>query len=183
MIWFTSDLHLSHNKEFIYKDRGFNSIEEHNKAIVHNWNAVVQEEDDIIYVLGDLIMTNIDDGMKYLKQLKGDIRFLKGNHDSDKKIENYLSRPNTTLLGSSDYISYNKHIFYISHFPTETSNLNDIDKPLNRHILNLHGHTHASSKFYEDKYYTYNVGLDAHNMQLVPITKIFQDIVDKYNER
>lgn len=35
-MYFTSDLHLNHDKEFIYKNRGFNSINEMNNTIIRN---------------------------------------------------------------------------------------------------------------------------------------------------
>ena len=54
-IFLTSDLHFGHNKEFIYKVRGFNSIEEMNEAIIERWNSVVNNDDDV-YVLGDLML-------------------------------------------------------------------------------------------------------------------------------
>ena len=54
-IFLTSDLHFGHNKEFIYKVRGFNSIEEMNEAIIERWNSVVNNDDDV-YVLGDFIL-------------------------------------------------------------------------------------------------------------------------------
>ena len=38
MIWITSDLHLQHDKPFIYEARGFSSIQEHDEAIIKNWN-------------------------------------------------------------------------------------------------------------------------------------------------
>lgn len=36
MIYFTADLHFGHNKEFIYKKRGFNSVDEMNNKIIEN---------------------------------------------------------------------------------------------------------------------------------------------------
>lgn len=39
--YFTSDTHFGHNKEFVFKERGFNSVEEMNAAIIKNWNSVV----------------------------------------------------------------------------------------------------------------------------------------------
>ena len=46
-IWFTSDLHLSHNKEFLYKPRGFSSVEEMNETIIENWNSLVSWDDEV----------------------------------------------------------------------------------------------------------------------------------------
>ena len=54
-IFIVSDLHLAHSKEFIYGARGFENVEDMNKAIIHKWNEIVDEEDDV-YVLGDLVM-------------------------------------------------------------------------------------------------------------------------------
>ena len=66
MIYFTSDLHLDHNKDFIYKERGFDNIGSHDIAILKNWNSVVTP-DDIVYVLGDLMLGDNSAGMSILK--------------------------------------------------------------------------------------------------------------------
>ena len=50
MIWITSDTHFCHNKEFIYKARGFNSLEEMESFIINDWQKV--QDDDVVYVLG-----------------------------------------------------------------------------------------------------------------------------------
>ena len=36
--WITSDLHLNHNKDFLYKKRGFDNIEQHNETVLNNIN-------------------------------------------------------------------------------------------------------------------------------------------------
>lgn len=59
MIFVTSDLHIGHNKEFLYKPRGFSSIEEHDKALIENWNNLIKDY--------PTICSNFDDG-KTLKQ-------------------------------------------------------------------------------------------------------------------
>ena len=43
-IWLTSDLHFLHNKEFLYKPRGFDSVEEMNEAIIERHNVLVEED-------------------------------------------------------------------------------------------------------------------------------------------
>ena len=53
-IWFTSDTHFFHNKNFVYEPRGFTSVEEMNEEIVKRWNEKVGPN-DIIYLLGDII--------------------------------------------------------------------------------------------------------------------------------
>ena len=38
MIWFTSDPHLGHDKDFVWQARGFESIDEMNAEIIRRWN-------------------------------------------------------------------------------------------------------------------------------------------------
>ena len=47
MIYFTSDLHLNHDRDFIYVPRGFNSVHEMNEAIIYNWNNNITEGDTV----------------------------------------------------------------------------------------------------------------------------------------
>jgi calcineurin-like phosphoesterase family protein len=83
--WFFSDPHFDHNNVLKFEQglHDFQSIEEHDAAIIERWNSVVQE-DDIVFFLGDASMPRIK--LHYLKwifsQLKGQIIWLKGNHDT-----------------------------------------------------------------------------------------------------
>ena len=54
-IYVTSDLHFGHDREFIWKARGYNSVNEMNEDYVHKWNITVDNNDDV-YVLGDLML-------------------------------------------------------------------------------------------------------------------------------
>ena len=54
-IFVTSDLHIGHNKPFLYEKRGFSSIEEHDTEVLRRWNSLVSY-DDTVYILGDLCM-------------------------------------------------------------------------------------------------------------------------------
>ena len=40
-IYITSDLHLFHNKDFVYNPRGFDSVEVMIATIVKNWNETI----------------------------------------------------------------------------------------------------------------------------------------------
>ena len=70
MIYFSSDLHFNHNKEFLYKPRGFDSVDAMNITIVNNWNSIVTDEDDV-YILGDLMLGDNELGISLLKKLNG----------------------------------------------------------------------------------------------------------------
>lgn len=49
---YIADLHLGHQNCIGFDGRPFSSIDEHDKALVTNWNAVVMP-DDHVYVVGD----------------------------------------------------------------------------------------------------------------------------------
>ena len=103
MIYFTSDLHFNHNRESIYESRGFVNVWDMNKEIVDNWNSKVKDN-DIVYVLGDLMLGNNEKGKKFLTQLKGDLHIILGNHDTDARIEIYKNLYNTVDVKYADKI-------------------------------------------------------------------------------
>ena len=52
MIWFTSDMHLGHEKALDFTCRPWNQIDEMNEGIIANINEKVKENDEL-YILGD----------------------------------------------------------------------------------------------------------------------------------
>ena len=68
-IWFSSDLHLFHDRAFIYEPRGFSSVEEMNEVLLENFNKEISDSDQI-YLLGDLMLGNTEEGLKLLKSIK-----------------------------------------------------------------------------------------------------------------
>ena len=92
-IWFTSDLHLSHQQEFLFGPRGFKNEKEMNEAILENWNKVVKP-DDIVWNLGDMAMNDIGSALPYLKRMNGVQYWLLGNHDTNNKVDLELSKMN-----------------------------------------------------------------------------------------
>ena len=179
MIYFISDLHFNHDKEFVYKPRGFNSISEMNETLIINWNKTVNK-DDTVYVLGDFFLgTDLEFVEKTLNSLNGSIILIRGNHDTDTKINIYNKSKKILDIKWADMIKYNKRNYFLSHFPTLTGNLEGDPK---RSIYNLFGHIHSKDKFYEERPYMYNVAADAHNCTPVSIEQIHKDIDDKIKE-
>lgn len=174
MIYFTSDLHFGHDRGFLYESRGFPSIQEHDEVVIQRWNEKVQPE-DTVYVLGDLMLNDNEHGLECLRRLNGNIKIIYGNHDTDVRKALYTQLPNVEILGYATVIKIGKFIFYLSHYPTNTSNLEN-DAPLSQHVLNLYGHTHQKTKFYNDVPYMYHIGLDAHNCYPVSYEEILADI-------
>lgn len=180
-IWLTSDLHFGHDKDFIYKPRGFNSIEEHDRAIIQNWNELVSWDDEV-FCLGDLMLNDNEGGIRKINQLAGKIYILDGNHDTATRIQLYANiRPTILNLGLAYILKYQGYHFYLSHYPVLCSNQDD-DKPLKKQTICLCGHYHTTNKFCDmDKGNIYHVELDAHNNKPVLLDDIIEDI-KKYKE-
>lgn len=185
-IFFTSDTHFGHDREFIYKPRGFNTIWEHDKEIIKRWNSIIQPEDEIFH-LGDVMLGNNDYGLSCLKQLKGNIHIVRGNHCTDVRMELYNNCYNIVEITEGQFFKYNGYHFYLNHYPSITSNYDD-DKPLKKKMVSLCGHRHDHNKFCDmNKGLIYHVEMDAHNCYPVLIDNIIQDIqyfisLDKYDQ-
>lgn len=174
-IWFSSDSHFCHDRGFIYEPRGFSTVDEANEEIIKRWNSVVGPN-DLVYHLGDVMLNDNEKGIQCLERLNGQIYILRGNHDTSTRMYMYLAAKN--VFGCGDYakvIKHNGYNFYISHYPTLTSNM-DNDAPTKKHMINLYGHTHQKTNFYQDQPFMYHVGLDSHNCYPVEITQIINDI-------
>ena len=180
MIYFSSDLHLQHNKNFIYEPRGFKNIYEMNNTIIKNFNSIITWEDDL-YLLGDNFLGELESGISLFNQLPGKIHLIWGNHCTDnRKIAMSQCHNVVEIIGFAGMLHYHKYHFYLSHFPTLTSNFDDYQKPLKRRILCLAGHTHSKEKF--ESCGSYNVAVDAHNCYPVSIDEIIQDF-NEYIEK
>lgn len=177
-IFITSDWHFNHDKSFLYEPRGFTSIEEMNQQIIANYNSLVGSQ-DICYCLGDCCLGGPDSlfiNKTFIEQLNGYKYIIIGNHCTEKRIEMYKTCNNTEVVGYANVIKYNKYHFYLSHYPTVTSNY-DVDKPLKARVINLCGHTHTKNKFQDiDKGLIYHCELDAHNNFPVLLDDIIEDM-------
>ena len=182
MIYVCSDTHFCHDRDFIYKPRGFNNVTEMNENIVKNWNAVVTKEDDV-YLLGDVMLNDNETGLKLLKSLNGKIHIVTGNHCTSSRIELYKSAYNVVeVLPCATNLKYKGYLFYLSHYPTITSN-NDVDKPLKARVINLAGHIHTPDRWHDwDKGLIYHVEMDAHNCTPIALDTIIQEIIEKLKE-
>lgn len=175
-IFFTSDTHFNHDREFIYGPRGFKTVQEMNGALIKNWNETVGKDDDI-YVLGDFFLSADYNYIKeVLNKLNGRIHLVTGNHDSPSKITEYKNWDNIVEIADALRIKYKKREFFLSHYPVLTASL---EQDPNRAVINLFGHTHSKEKFYEDRPYMYNVAVDANDNKPVEI----EEIIAAFNEK
>lgn len=175
MIWFTSDLHFGHNKDFVYARRGFDSIEEMNAGIIERYNSFVVPE-DTVYILGDCMLKDNDVGMKCLSQLCGHKFLAIGNHDSDKRIELYRDSGIFEDIRVAYRMRYGKYSLWLSHYPMMMGNYKD------KHpTWNLSGHTHNPDPFENGENGIYNVAVDAHGCYPVSLEVVINQI-DTYRK-
>jgi len=185
-IYFTSDFHFCHDKDFIYEPRGFSSVHEMNEQIIKNFNEVMDWTDNL-YILGDCFLNNDKEGMSYMRRLPGKKYIIWGNHDTVARqelmwLENFDCLGYANML-KTNMLKYSGYHFYLSHYPTLTSN-RDNSKPLKRRVINLCGHYHTKDKFVDmNKGLIYHVELDAHNCYPVLLDDIIEDIQSFLNKK
>lgn len=149
----TSDLHFGHrNIIHIGKGRPFTTIEEHDKALIDNWNSVVTPG-DLVYILGDFsIETNVDEIRKPLSKLNGQKILILGNHDR-KKVHAQL-RAENLWQGIYDYTSIRfqapdgqKVFFRLFHTPIlEFDGAFKNHRPAEKY-MHAYGHIHNANNY------------------------------------
>lgn len=171
MIYFTSDLHLNHEKIIKLCNRPFADVEVMNETIISNWNKTVKN-DDTIYILGDFQMSKKGDvANEFLKKLNGKKILIVGNHDHFLKSSNF-DKNLFTDIKIYEEIRYKDRMFCLFHYPIYEWN------GFYRDAICLHGHVHTDNK--DKKQLTkslgniYDVGVDGNNFVPVSIEKILE---------
>jgi calcineurin-like phosphoesterase family protein len=174
--FFTSDTHFGHKKILTFETpRPFKTIEEHDEALITNWNSVVTNE-DTVYHLGDFAL---EDGKERLKETIARLNFARliiifGNHDNSVKFP--IMFPEIKYFGAFEL---RKHNMILTHIPVHPSQMSS-----GRFTMNLHGHLHHDVVHWiddgqdtyakDDRYY--NVGVDHHNYTPVNLEEILKDV-------
>lgn len=116
-IFVTSDLHFDHENIIKYCNRPFKNKHEMNHVLIENWNRTVKAN-NIVYFLGDMTYGPKRHSIDYwLSKLNGNIRFIRGNHDTDK-----ITR--VDVLANNHYIKYKGYKFLLMHDPYRSSRYN-----------------------------------------------------------
>ena len=175
MVNIGSPFWLGHDRDFIWGPRGFSSVEEHDKTIIKNWNQLVSWDDEV-WVLGDLMLNDNEGGVRKINQLAGNIKIIYGNHDSASRIKMYSEiSPRIKTIGYADILKYKGYSFYLSHYPTLCANGGE--KPLEREVVNICGHTHTQNKFSDmDKGLIFHCEMDTNNCCPWLLDDIIEDI-------
>jgi calcineurin-like phosphoesterase family protein len=147
---FFSDLHLGHDKPFVYCSRGFSTVQEHDDYLLSElWKV---SKGKIAFNLGDSCLTkNQEENFDKLSEIQFDEHYhLWGNHPAGAKHiykkmcpenEIYpLKYKNLTFCGDCIHATYESKHFIMSHFPSmiwEDCHLGSIQ---------LSGHSHGNNK-------------------------------------
>ena len=134
--YFSSDYHLSHTNIIKYDDRPFANINEMNEVIIGNHNSVVKPEDHF-YFLGDFAFSKKKEEIEvFMKQLKGKLFFIKGNHDHTDTRKLYAKYG--TYLGDMAEIVVESQSIVLCHYAMKVWNKS------HRGAWHLYGHSHHS---------------------------------------
>lgn len=167
MKFFTSDTHffdahLLRGTAFAPARGDFVLIEQMHATMIQNWNAVVTPN-DTVYHLGDIAVlfgkTSHEQIYNVLKQLNGQIVFVKGNHDT-RDLFKYLARQDATKFSFEDvgvYFKLAHRQFYLTHYPLMLG--------VTPNAVNLHGHIHHASVSAKE---SLNVGVDSSDLAYLP---------------
>lgn len=136
--YFIGDTHFGHNNVLKYDNRPYESIEEHDKALIKLWNKTVQNG-DIVYLMGDLSLTHSSEKLiGYISKLKGRKRLVMGNHDS-RNYEWYLNNGFERVYDKPVIL---KGKFVLSHEPIDKI-INDENSP----FFNIYAHVHNHPEY------------------------------------
>lgn len=147
-IYVVSDTHFGHKNilNFKYSNgipiRNFKDIEEHDSAIIENWNSIVNDI-DTVYHLGDVALNK--KALKKVGLLKGRKILIKGNHD---------------IFPLKEYLPYFEDIRaykVFSEYKTILSHIPIHPQCMDRWHLNIHGHLHHENLYPDIRYFCASV--------------------------
>lgn len=148
-VLYTSDTHFNHT--FVAGTRGYETSEEHDEALIEAINTATHKRDHL-WILGDVFMGSITEGLKQVKRLNPTLHLVLGNHDgahplrrgSHNKLRWYLEGFESVSLHEQHRIGGYK--VNLSHFPYSGDH-KEVDRYTQWRLPDegvplLHGHIH-----------------------------------------
>lgn len=188
-LYFTSDTHFGHKHILEFCHRPFSSIEEHDKALIENWNNVVGP-DDTVFHLGDFGFGGFPFWKNIREQLNGHIILIIGNHDW-KNLTAGSKLLFDECLFQARIIIDNRTV-YLNHFPYLCFDHQNPSKYID-YCVQLFGHVHSGplsegSDIIRLQYCfptQYDVGVDNNDYKPISWTQVKQKIDEnilRYNQ-
>ena len=185
MVYFTSDLHLGHERAIEFSNRPFNSVEEMNTKLIERINDVVGKTDEL-WILGDFAYKISKDEVHKLRDkiFCRRVHLIYGNHDKDYSQDQIFQSAQHYKELKTEYGK-----FILFHYPIVEWNAAHYG------TVHLHGHIHSTGIYNEknlkEKYCDrfpyghaanpedlnlriYDVGVDANNYRPISMVEIAQ---------
>lgn len=181
--FFIADLHFGHKNCLVFDNRPFATIEEHDEALIKNWNEVVGIDDEV-WILGDISWYGAMKTIEIFNSLNGIKNLVIGNHDK-KLLRNSDVRALFNEIVDYKEIGYNPHsMIVLSHYPIPCFNCHYYG------AYHLYGHVHVSfewnmmehikfemKELYDKPCNMYNVGCMTPHMNYTP--KTLEEIINE----
>lgn len=137
MNYFIADLHFGHQNALSFDNRPFKTIDDHDEALIKNWNSTVGLDDDV-WILGDISWYSVTRTIEIFKRLNGKKHLILGNHDHKLLKNRELQQEFVEIASYKELDIGNNNICVLSHYPIPC---------FNRHYFgayHLYGHVHIS---------------------------------------
>ncbi len=158
MLFFTSDTHFTDRRVLVIDKRPFKTLEEHDAALITNWNSLVGHGDEIWH-LGDFAKGDRAHVELLMNQLNGTKHLIIGNNDP---VATTSAKGWASVQHYAELHVEGRHLI-LCHYAFRTWN------QIGKGSINLHGHSHGMLKKQTRQY---DVGVDAQNYRPVTLDEI-----------
>lgn len=196
-IFFTSDTHYGHKNIVrgctnwegdLDRCRDFDTLQEHNEALINNINNVVKN-DDTLYHLGDWSFGGFSNILEFKRRIKcKEVHLICGNHDTS--IENNRDGIQGAFSSVQHYkeVKVDKHHFILSHYAMR------VWSKSHHGSIMLYGHSHGTlderkpeftcptwigDDYFIKNYKTMDVGVDTNMLYPYHIDEILMIMQNK----
>lgn len=140
-LYFASDFHFDHNKDFIYKPRGFDSVSNYNEWVLNSLSKI--PKDAVLFYLGDFALNSNERNVRnYLHSIPCEIVYILGNHESvTSNLFKFNDVTQFKITGIYDVFELKLKQYgciTLSHFPFAIWN------HVGKGAWHLHGHCHGN---------------------------------------
>ena len=185
-VWFTSDLHIGHDK--VNLDRFPEFTMETEDLLAYRWDQQVRE-DDIVWVLGDISSGKTPDqwaALDWIDRRPGRKRLILGNHDGPHPAHRDAHKWTRPYVEVFEHVSTAARIrvpmaeghrtALLSHFPYNGDHSAE-DRYVQWRLrdegeLLVHGHVHSKTISSAEYPRMFHVGVDAVGPQLVSLEEL-----------
>ena len=173
-IFFTSDLHLGHERALSDRPE-FRDIREHDEFLIEQWNKKVTKKDEI-YILGDLSFRSPHPIEHYLSRMNGRKHLIIGNHDGYWMHHVADLSEHFESVEHLKIIKFEKKRITLCHYPM-------LEWPGSRYVESgssflIHGHIHGDTHSPAYRHIRYfqphalNAGVDVNHFQPVTFAEL-----------